>query len=81
MSKLSLISYGLIILGAIILAFDVEAYWRSLQPLGCYYCPGFHYRLPNVLTFFEIVSMIGGALARLLDHEQKKASARMTHSR
>jgi len=70
----------LISLGAIILAFDVEHYWSSLVPLGCIGCPGFEYNVPNPLTFFEIVFMIGGALAKLLDREQKKASARMTHS-
>src|SRR5207249_3103225 len=73
MTKLSLISYGLIILGVIILVFDVEHYWSSLVPLGCVGCPGFEYNVPNPLTFFEIVFMLGGALAKLLDHEQKKA--------
>jgi len=79
-SKLALISYGLIILGAITLAFDVKDYWVSLQPMGCYGCAPTEYSLPNVSTFFEIVFMAGAGLTKLLDHEQKKVSARMTPS-
>jgi len=77
MSKLTMISLGLLALGAILVVIDIYGYWASLQPMGCRLCPPIEYHVPNILTFFELLFLGMGVVVKYADYEQKKASARM----
>jgi hypothetical protein len=79
MGKLTAVSYGLLIVGVVVMVFDLNNYLLSLQPRNCYFCAPLEYHAPTILSNLAILFTGSGAVVKLADHENKKATRKIIH--